>query len=293
MPPHKQASSNDEQVELRLRRLLESDPYLNPYEKIIRRRLSKIAAMKTRLTGGKMTLADFASGHEYFGLHFQDNEWVFREWAPNAERIFLIGEMTGWQEDGAFALNRLNEEGVWEIRLNSGSLKHPDLYRLRIHWPGGQGDRIPAYARRVVQDPMTLIFNAQIWFPDTPYQWRDGDFHPAGEAPLIYEAHIGMAQEEAKIGSFQEFTAGVLPRIVKSGYNTIQLMAVQEHPYYGSFGYQVSNFFAASSRFGTPDDLKALIDEAHGAGLAVFMDVIHSHAVSNETEGLSRFDGTL
>jgi 1,4-alpha-glucan branching enzyme len=293
MPPPKKSSSNNEQVEQRLRRLLESDPYLTPYAKFIGRRLSKIAAAQTRLTGGKMTLADFASGHEYFGLHFQDNQWVFREWAPNADRIFMIGDMTGWQEDGAFALNRLDEDGVWEIRLDSGKLKHLDLYRLRIHWPGGQGDRIPAYTRRVVQDPTTLIFNAQIWYPDAPYQWRYGDFYPPVEAPLIYEAHIGMAQEEAKIGSFQEFTAGVLPRIVKSGYNTIQLMAVQEHPYYGSFGYQVSNFFAASSRFGTPDDLKALVDEAHGAGLAVFMDIVHSHAVTNETEGLSRFDGTL
>ena len=293
MPSPKQTSSDNKQVEQRLRRLLESDPYLSPYANIIRRRLSKIAATKTRLTGGKTTLPDFASGHEYFGLHFQDNQWVFREWAPNAERIFLIGDMNAWQEEGAFALNRLDEDGVWEIRLDSSCLKHLDLWRLRIHWPGGQGDRIPSYARRVVQDPTTLIFNAQIWFPNDPYQWRYGDFHPPAQAPLIYEAHIGMAQEEAKIGSFQEFTNGVLPRIVNSGYNTIQLMAIQEHPYYGSFGYQVSNFFAASSRFGTPDDLKALIDEAHGAGLAVFMDIVHSHAVNNETEGLSRFDGTL
>jgi len=201
--------------------------------------------------------------------------------------------MTGWQEDGAFGLNRLNQEGVWEIRLKAERLKHLDLYRLRVYWTDSQGDRIPAYARRVVQDPESLIFNAQIWFPDAPYQWQCHDFHPPLEAPLIYEAHIGMAQQEARIGSFQEFTAVVLPRIVKAGYNTIQLMAVQEHPYYGSFGYQVSNFFAASSRFGTPDDLKALIDEAHACGLAVFMDIIHSHAVTNEVEGLSRFDGTL
>jgi len=293
MPPPKQAFSKNGQVEERLGRLLKGDPYLNSYAKTIRRRLSKIAATKTRLTDAKMSLADFASGHEYFGLHFQDNEWVFREWAPNAERIFLVGDMTGWQEDGAFGLKRLNEEGVWEIRLKADRLKHLDLYRLRIYWNGGQGDRIPAYARRVVQDPQTLIFNTQVWFPDTSYRWQCPDFHPPVEAPLIYEAHIGMAQQEARVGSFREFTADVLPRIVESGYNTIQLMAVQEHPYYGSFGYQVSNFFAVSSRFGTPDDLKALIDQAHACGLAVFMDLIHSHAVTNETEGLSRFDGTL
>ena len=150
-----------------------------------------------------------------------------------------------------------------------------------------------AYARRVPQDPESLIFNAQVWRPDSPYRWRCRNFQRPAEASLIYEVHIGMAQEEGKIGSYQEFAAKILPRVKASGYNTLQIMAIPEHPYYGSFGYQVSNFFAASSRFGTPEDLKALIDRAHSAGLAVIIDLIHSHAVSNEVEGLSRFDGTL
>jgi len=272
---------------------LEKDPYLTPYKDIIQRRLTKIVETEMRLTQGKMTLADFASGHEYFGLHFQDNQWIFREWAPNATSIYLIGNMTEWQEKKEYQLQPLEKEGMWEIQLPAEILKHKDLYRLRVHWPGGQGDRIPAYARRVVQDPETLIFNAQVWFPDSPYQWSCKNFHCPDAAPLIYEVHVGMAQEEEKIGSFQEFIDNVLHRVVTTGYNTLQLMAIQEHPYYGSFGYQVSNFFAASSRYGTPDDLKALIDAAHSAGLVVLMDLIHSHAVSNEVEGLSRFDGTL
>ncbi|MEX1352931.1 MAG: alpha amylase C-terminal domain-containing protein [Desulfobacterales bacterium] len=288
----KPAPSSTDQVQNALNRLLAIDPYLKPYEKIILRRLLKISAAESHLTGDKMTLADFASGHEYFGLHHRNNQWVFREWAPNAENIFLIGDMTDWQEEEAFSLKRL-DNGVWEIRLPSDTFKHRDLYRLRIHWPGGKGDRIPVYARRIVQDSTTLIFNAQVWLPKSSYQWQFPEFRRPTEAPLIYEAHIGMSQEEERIGSFREFTKNVLPRIVRSGYNTIQLMAIQEHPYYGSFGYQVSNFFAVSSRFGTPEDLKALIDEAHSAGLAVLMDIIHSHAVTNETEGLSRFDGTL
>lgn len=281
------------EINLKIDHILRSDPYLKPYEKIIARRLSRIDQAEARLTGQKISLTDFAAGHEYFGLHFRDNQWLFREWAPNASQIFLIGDMTAWQENDAFALQRLEDHGVWEIRLAAENLRHLDLYRLRIHWPGGAGDRIPAYARRVVQDPTTLIFNAQVWFPDTPYQWQSPNFRRQNDPPLIYEAHIGMAQEKETIGSFQEFAETVLPRIVKSGYNTIQLMAIQEHPYYGSFGYQVSNFFAASSRFGTPDELKALIDDAHNAGLVVLMDIVHSHAVSNEAEGLSRFDGTL
>ena len=272
--------------------MLAMDPWLKPYEKSIHHRLQKIAATEQRLTRGKTGLADFAMGHAYFGLHFEDNQWIFREWAPNATAISLIGDMSGWQEKEAFALNAL-EDGIWEIRLGADTLSHGDLYRLRIHWPGGMGDRIPAYARRVVQDPVSLIFNAQVWYPESPYRWRCKDFRRPAEAPLIYEVHIGMAQQEGKIGSYQEFCANILPRVKASGYNTLQIMAIPEHPYYGSFGYQVSSFFAASSRFGTPEDLKALIDEAHSAGLAVTIDLIHSHAVSNEVEGLSRFDGTL
>ncbi|MGA8180546.1 MAG: alpha amylase C-terminal domain-containing protein [Desulfobacterales bacterium] len=272
--------------------LLENDPFLKPYEKIIRRRYNNIAKTETMLTGDKIRLADFASGHEYFGLHFCYNEWIFREWAPNADAIYLIGDMTDWRENKRFALERVNQEGVWEIHIPSEALGHKDLYRLRVHWPGGQGDRIPAWVRRVVQDPDTLIFNAQVWLPSEPYSWKCSNFHPSAEAPLVYEAHIGMAQEEEKVGSYREFTHQTLPRILEAGYNTLQLMAVQEHPYYGSFGYQVSNFFAASSRFGPPEALKELVDTAHDSGLRVIMDLIHSHGVSNEVEGLGRFDGT-
>ena len=272
--------------------LLESDPYLEPYEKDLKRRFTRIAKTEKMLTGNKIGLADFASGHEYYGLHFYRNEWIFREWAPNADAIYLIGDMTNWQEKKRFALERINREGVWEIRLPSDAMGHKDLYRLRIHWPGGQGDRIPAYSRRVVQDPDTMIFNAQVWLPSELYTWNCADFQPSKDALLVYEAHVGMAQENEKVSSFREFTLRTLPRIVAAGYNTLQLMAIQEHPYYGSFGYQVSNFFAASSRFGTPEDLKELVDTAHALGLCVIMDLIHSHGVSNEVEGLSRFDGT-
>lgn len=293
MPSKRQDQLQGNRTDRALAAQLERDPYLTPYKDILRRRLTKIVETENRLTQDKVTLTDLASGHEYFGLRFRHNQWVFREWAPHATALYLIGDMTNWQEKKEYALQPLSSEGVWEIHLPPKGFKHGDLYRLRIHWPGGSGDRIPAYTRRVVQDPNTLIFNAQVWCPDPAYRWRYPNFKRSDEAPLIYEVHVGMAQEAEKIGSFREFTETVLPRIVSSGYNTLQLMAVQEHPYYGSFGYQVSNFFAASSRYGTPDDLKALIDEAHGAGLAVLMDLIHSHAVSNEVEGLSRFDGTL
>lgn len=272
---------------------MRNDPYLRPYEKNIRARMRHAVVMEARLTdGGKISLGDFASGHEFFGLHFRENRWVFREWAPNAKALFLVGDMTDWQEARDFELEKINEEGVWEIRLSSEILTHKMNYRLRMHWEGGEGDRIPAYARRVVQDPDTQIFNAQVWFPPDPYPWIRSDFVSAPGPFFIYEAHVGMAQEEKKVSSYWEFAEYILPRIVDAGYNALQLMGIQEHPYYASFGYHVSNFFAASSRFGSPEDLKALIDRAHDSGLSVIMDLVHSHAVANEVEGLSRFDGT-
>jgi len=269
------------------------DPYLTPYLSIIQRRLEKVRLMEQRLTDGRMELADFASGHEYFGLHRQGAAWVFHEWAPNATAISLIGDFNGWQERREFALQRKGENGIWELRLPAEMLKSGQLYKLLLHWPGGSGERIPAYARRAVQDPQTHLFAAQVWEPEHSYAWRHPSFRRLPEAPRIYEAHVGMAQAEEKVGTYDEFREKILPRVVDGGYNTLQLMAIQEHPYYGSLGYHVSSFFAASSRFGTPEELKALIDAAHEAGLAVIMDLVHSHAARNEEEGISRFDGTL
>ena len=271
--------------------LVKNDPWLEPYEQTINGRNRLIKDTENKLTLGKQSLSAFASGHLYFGLHSEDNEWVFREWAPNATSICLIGSFNNWKETEGFAFIALSD-GVWELKLQHDKIKHQDLFKLRIKWKGGKGDRIPAWINRVVQDDKTMLFNAQVWIPETPYKWLNPEYKVSKNAPLIYEAHVGMATEEMKVGSYREFTQNVIPRIVKDGYNTIQLMAIQEHPYYGSFGYHVSNFFAASSRFGTPEDLKELIDTAHGHGIAVIMDIVHSHAVKNELEGLNNFDGT-
>ncbi|MBW2367132.1 MAG: alpha amylase C-terminal domain-containing protein [Deltaproteobacteria bacterium] len=283
---------NQQLIQNRIDQMIGRDSYLAPFEPIIKRRLEKMLEAENRLTGNRMSLMDFASAHEYYGLHRTDAGWVFREWAPNATAMYLIGDFSHWTEQEAFALTKVSVHGDWEVRFSAQELRHRDLYRLRIHWAGGVGDRIPVYARRVHQDSETLIFNAQVWQPATAFRWRNkAPARPA--APLIYEAHVGMAQDKAGIGSYDEFTDRTLPRIIKAGYNTLQLMAIQQHPYYGSFGYHVANFFAASARFGPPEALKRLIDTAHGAGLTVLVDLVHSHAVSNEVEGLARFDGTV
>jgi 1,4-alpha-glucan branching enzyme len=268
------------------------DPYLDPYREIIQRRAVGASQLAAKLAQGPGSLAEFACAHEYYGLHKGAAGWVFREWAPNATAIWLIGDFSNWMKDGRFQLTRLPEGGAWEITLPPDALCHGQHYRLEVAWQDGCGERIPAYARRVVQNDETKLFAAQVWAPPEPYVWKLPGFTVPPRVPLIYEAHIGMAQESAGIGSYDAFRTGILPRIAKAGYNTLQLMAVMEHPYYGSFGYHVSSFFACSSRFGTPEDLKALVDDAHALGIAVIMDIVHSHAVKNERDGLSLFDGT-
>lgn len=272
--------------------IIKNDPWLEPFAAAINGRHADAVNKRAELTSGSGNLIDFANAHRYFGLHRNgDGSWTFREWAPNATAVTLVGDFSGWLEEAMFSLHPVGN-GVWEVNLPANAIKHGDLYKMMVHWKDGEGMRIPAYATRVVQDPSTAIFSAQVWVPADAYKWTSDNFVPDTKPLLIYECHIGMAQQREGVGTYNEFRENVLPRIAADGYNAIQIMAIQEHPYYGSFGYHVSNFFAASSRFGTPEDLKALIDAAHAEGIAVIMDIVHSHAVKNEAEGLGRLDGS-
>ena len=268
--------------------LVDLDPWLAPHEPVIKAREAYVSSTLQKILDGKSP-TEFALGFLHFGLHQTAAGWTFREWAPNATRLVLMGEFSGWQEREKFSLQR-GEHGEWSVDLPKDALRHGQNYKLRVYWPNGDGWRLPSYATYVVQDDDSVDFSAVVWQPDEPYQWQH-DIPPAPKVSLIYEAHVGMSSEEEKVSSFNEFTAGVLPRIKQAGYNTIQLMAIAEHPYYGSFGYHVSNFFAVSSRFGTPDDFKRLVDAAHGLGLRVIIDIVHAHAAKNEVEGLSNFAG--
>ena len=269
------------------KRIYQTDPWLEPFRPAIDARHERILAEKRKLAG-EGSLSAAVNNHLYYPLHKEGPEWVLREWAPNASRIYLIGDFNNWKRTDSYALKPVGQ-GNWEIRLPEICLHHGDLYKFWIEWSGGGAERLPAYATRVVQDPDTKVFSAQVWNPE-PYEWKH---RSPGKRPhpLIYECHIGMSSEQEKVSTFEEFRTTVLPRVKALGYNVLQIMALQEHPYYGSFGYQVSNFFALSSRFGTPEDFKRLVDDAHARGIAVIMDIVHSHSVINEAEGLSRFDG--
>ncbi len=273
-------------------KILQIDPWLKPFTKDLELRMNRLKEVRQAILGGSQSLSSFANGHHYFGFHKVDNGWFYREWAPAAESLHLIGDFNQWNRS-SHPLTR-KDGGVWEIFIpGQDALSHQSRVKVTVRHGGIERDRIPLYIHKVVQDPQTHDFSGQIWAPSQPFPWTDGDFRvPPGQAPLIYETHVGMAQEREAIGTYREFADNILPRVKSLGYNTVQIMAIMEHPYYASFGYHVSNYFAASSWFGTPDDLKYLIDRAHALGLCVLMDIVQSHAVKNFAEGINAFDGT-
>ena len=273
--------------------ILQIDPWLERYAADIDARMERYQKTRRALLRGGKKLEEIGNGYLYFGFHKTDTGWVYREWAPAAKAMHLIGDFNQWNRQ-SHPMTRL-EGGVWEIKLTGKrTLKHLQRIKVQVTGPDGRmQDHIPTYAHRVVQDPDTRDFAAQIWAPHKPFMFTHTRFSPKRNVPpVIYEAHIGMAQEREGVGTYREFTQNVLPRVKADGYNTVQLMAIMEHPYYASFGYQVTNFFAASSWYGTPDDLKELIDTAHGMGISVLLDLVHSHAAKNAAEGLNMFDGT-
>ena len=271
-------------------KVLELNPQLQSFAGDIDLRMSNYDNTKKRLMPDGGSLRDFANAHYYFGIHHVDGGWIYREWAPNAHQLYLEGEFNNWNPT-EYPMKRL-ENGVWELFLKGDdTLWDGCKVKTVVDANMTRTEHIPLYARRVVQDPETITWYAEVVDNYKTFQWTDEDFKPA-DSLYIYEAHVGMAQEEGKVGSYREFAKYTLPRIKKAGYNTVQLMAIMEHPYYGSFGYQVSNFYAASSWFGKPEDLKYLINKAHKLGIRVLLDVVHSHAVRNTAEGINMFDGT-
>lgn len=269
--------------------IYDKDTYLLPYAKAIVGRYQRLVLKREEIAGYGRTLSSAINNHLYYGVHFSDGRWCFREWAPNAKTIYVVGDFNGWSRVQEFKMRNIGN-GNWELYVPKGMVNPGNLFKWYVEWNGGAGERLPAYAVRCVQDKDTKLFAAEIQDPDTQYVWKN-NFSGISGNPLIYETHIGMSSEKEEIAGFNHFKDNVLPHIASLGYNAVQIMALQEHPYYGSFGYQVSNFFALSSRFGTPDEFKALVDEAHKLGLAVIMDIVHSHSAKNEAEGIGNLCG--
>lgn len=272
-------------------RMIAIDPYLEPYKSDLDLRMDNYLSKKQELVGNRGRLSGFANGYKYFGFHRTRSGWVYREWAPAAEAMYLTGDFNQWDTKSC-PMKKL-ENGVFEVEIKGkNTLQNGQKVQAIVIHNGNELRRIPTYATRVVQDPENYLWCAELEDTLMAYDWTDKEFVPE-KTLFIYECHIGMAQEKGAVGSYREFIDNTLPRIKELGYNTIQIMAIMEHPYYGSFGYQVANFFAASSRYGYSYELKELINTAHAMGIAVLLDVVHSHAVKNTNEGLNEFDGTV
>lgn len=270
-------------------KIIEMNPSLEPFASDLDLRMRNFENTKNALLSNGGTLADFANGHLFYGFHRTPEGWYYREWAPGAEKMYLTGDFCGWDRY-AHPMEK-KDGGVFELFLPGwDALQEGQRVMAVVVHNGQELDRIPLYATRVIQDPATTGWSAAV-HDMVPFPWTDAGFKPEKKL-FIYECHIGMAQEEGKVGTYNEFRENILPRIKDLGYNTIQIMAIMEHPYYASFGYQVTNFFAASSRFGMPEELKALVNAAHEMGIAVLLDVVHSHASKNTREGINEFDGT-
>ncbi|KAH0609579.1 uncharacterized protein H6S33_013065 [Morchella sextelata] len=276
--------------------VVELDPWLGPFKDDLRRRFTKADEWITKLNHHEGGLEKFSRGYENFGVNVLPNgDITYREWAPNAINASFVGEFNNWDRNA----NRMvkNDFGVWETVVpavnGQPAVPHNSKIKIALEIPGGEVlYRIPAWIKRVTQDlSISPIYDAVFWNPKEKYVFKN----PRPEKPKsarVYEAHVGISTTEYRVGTYKEFTANILPRIKKLGYNVIQLMAIQEHAYYASFGYQVTSFFAASSRYGTPEELMELIDTAHGLGIVVLLDIVHSHACKNTEDGLNMFDGS-
>lgn len=277
-------------------KIVDNDSWLTPVADEVQKRYDRFCNRLNTIEKQYGSLNSFASAHEFFGFHYDRirRGWWYREYAPAAHYLSLYGDFNGWNKYENPLENVGN--GIWELFLPDSEYKtklvHGSLLKVLVQSSIGEQERIPVYITRVVQDENTKDFSAQFWNPEKPYVFENQSPEIDNEPLLIYESHVGMAQEKEGVGTYNEFITNVLPRIKAGGYNAVQLMAIAEHPYYGSFGYHVSNFFAASSRFGTPEELKKLVDAAHGIGLLVIMDLVHSHTVKNVREGINLFDGT-
>ncbi len=254
---------------------------------------------------GEVDLHLFAEGnhlqlYEKFGAHLRNIGGVdgvyFAVWAPNAQRVSVVGDFNGW--DGRVnPMRRLLGSGVWELFLPGvGEGAH---YKFEIRTPRGalllKADPFGLFSQHGKQTS-SLVYNLD------RYQWSDGewmDARPARRLPTsaisIYEVHLGSwrrkAEEANRSLSYLELSETLIPYVVEMGYTHIELMPVAEHPFEGSWGYQVTNYYAPTSRFGTPDEFRHFIDKCHQAGIGVIMDWVPAH-FPKDAHALAEFDGT-
>ena len=231
---------------------------------------------------------------DFLGAHkVEDGKYVFRVWAPNATSIFVVGDFNGWNEE-ASPMGRLNEAGVWETYIDG--VKNYDAYKFLIYTSEGRKlYKADPYAKHAETRPGTAskIFEGN-------YKWRDGSWLKKRKetsvynSPVnIYEVHLGSWKrfEDGNTLSYRDLAKELVSYVKDMGYTHIEMLPVAEFPFDGSWGYQVTGYFAVTSRYGTPDDFKYLVDECHKAGIGVIVDWVPAH-FPKDAHGLAEFDGS-
>ncbi|PAA81261.1 hypothetical protein BOX15_Mlig003792g2, partial [Macrostomum lignano] len=282
-----------------LEELFKFDPYLRGYETELRRRYNCLRSEWRRIEEAD-GIERLSHGYREFGVRVDPDGTVrCQEWAPNAQAVYLRGDFNNWHED-QYPFEK-QPFGKWTLVIppkpdGKPAIEHNSVIKLLIIGPQGQRlDRLSPWAPYVTRPPKGApsgtVYEQRLWNPPKPYK-LNVPRPPVPASLRIYEAHVGISSPEERVATYDYFRESVLPRVRDLGYNCIQLMAVMEHAYYASFGYQITSFFAASSRYGTPCELKQLIDAAHSMGIIVLLDIVHSHASNNTIDGLNQFDGS-
>lgn len=280
------------------------DSELMDYADFFARRRDLFLHETARIRAAWGNLAAYAGLHLDLGMRNVTGEdgrpyRRLREWMPAANSLYLTTNRTDFARRYEYRFKRTDDPNVWELFVPLEELPHGTYYELHVASSRTKGHvkRVPAFAVWVEQNRDNEDeWCARVWDPPEPHRFLYP--RPARAAfPRIYEAHVGIARpllgkKPKQYGTYEYFARKVLPRIAEGGYTAVQLMGIAEHPLYKSFGYQVSSYFAPSSRFGTPDEFKTLVDEAHRLGLAVYLDITHSHSCPNTEQGLARYDTT-
>ncbi|MGO3456049.1 1,4-alpha-glucan branching protein GlgB [Corynebacterium casei] len=210
---------------------------------------------------------------------------AFAVWAPNAEGVSVVGDFCGWNA-AQYPMRSLGSTGIWEVFIPG--VGAGERYKFAIQTKEGHRiDKADPMARRTLAPPETASV-----IEESTYEWKDADWLDSRSTDLnvpmsVYEVHVGSWKQGSNYNTLRE---ELIPYLQEHGYTHVELMPVAEHPFGGSWGYQVSSYYAPSARWGNPDDLRALIDALHNAGIGVIVDWVPAH-FPKDSFSLGKFDG--
>lgn len=235
------------------------------------------------------------NAYEYFGCHRTDDGYVFRVWAPRAQQIFVVGDFDRWGEE--FPMSRITADGIWETVIPLDRVVLGDKYKYKIRRDGEDHFKADPFAICAECPPATASVVCDI----DGYKWRDEgwlDYRSRVAKDLlhrpmnVYELHLGSWKRGAngEPCSYTEIASELSTYVKQMGYTHIELMPVAEHPFGGSWGYQICSYFAPTARYGSPKDFMSFVDSMHEAGIGVILDWVPAHFPKDE-HGLFEFDG--